>query len=160
MNEKIQSVDVEAIMAEIRKNIEDRGETEKVLSFDETAVSEPCENGITGSVDYDEKALRRYLIMANEDHNIPYYQMIPRGGIKSFIKRSIRKVIAFIVLPLRDAQNRYNSNVIQALWQLEAYTLRPADKLAKQEEDIEKLTERLQMLEKQYEELLAKVDGR
>ena len=63
-------------------------------------------------------------------------------------------------MPLRDAQNRYNSNVIQALWQLEAYTLRPADKLAKQEEDIEKLTERLQMLEKQYEELLAKVDGR
>ena len=171
MNENIQSVDVEAIMTEIRERIAARGETEDVLSFDESTVGEVCEEGIVGSVAYDEKTLHHFVMMSNEEHNIPYYQMIPKGGIKSFIKRSVRKVIAFIVLPLRDAQNRYNAYTVQSLMQLEAYSLEQKQnmeayiaeqevRLEKQEEDMERLTERLQLLEKQYEDLLDKCVGR
>ena len=81
--------------------------------------------------------------------------MIPAGGLKSFVKRSIRKVIAFIVLPLRDAQNRYNAYTVETMMQLEACTLMQQEMLKKQEEDLEKMTERLQKLEKKCEQLLS-----
>lgn len=64
-------------------------------------------------------------------------------------------------MPLRDAQNRFNSNVVQVLTQMEAYSLEQKEyakeqekRLEMQEEDIEKLTQRLQILEKKYEALL------
>lgn len=165
MNENIQSVDVEKIMEEIRANISDRGDTEEVLSFDESSADMEYGSEIAGSVEYNEKDLHHYLVCANQEHNIPFYQMIPKGGLKSFVKRSVRKMIAFIILPLRDAQNRYNANVVQALMQIEAYSLDQKEdmrlhveeqekRVLRQEEDIEKLTERLQVLEKKYEALL------
>ena len=161
MSDSIQSVDVEKIMEEIRANIIARGETAEVLSFDESFADVEYDNEIVGSVEYNEKELHHFLVSANQEHNIPFYQMIPKGGFRSFIKRAIRKLIAFVVLPLRDAQNRYNANVVQVLTQLEAYSLEQIDymkeqerRLAMQEEDIEKLTQRLQILEKKYEALL------
>lgn len=161
MSDSIQSVDVEKIMEEIRANIDARGETAEVLSFDESFADAEYDNEIVGSVEYNEKELHHFLVNADQEHNIPFYQMIPKGGAKSFIKRSIRKLIAFIVLPLRDAQNRFNSNVVQVLTQMEAYSLEQKEyakeqekRLEMQEEDIEKLTQRLQILEKKYEALL------
>ncbi len=165
MSENIQSVDVEKIMEEIRANINARGETDEVLSFDESSADMEYGDEIVGSVVYNDKELHHYVVSANQEHNIPFYQMIPKGGFKSFLKRSIRKMIAFIILPLRDAQNRYNANVVQALMQIEAYSLDQREEMKShveqqekrvmmQEEDIEKLTERLQILEKKYEALL------
>lgn len=166
MSENIQSVDVENIMEEIRANIRARGETGEVLSFDESSADLECENEIVGSVSYSDKELHHYVVSANQEHNIPFYQIIPKGGLKSFVKRFLRRMVAFIILPLRDAQNRYNANVVQALMQIEAYSLDQRDEMrvyvkeqeqrvTRQEEDIEKLTERLQVLEKKYEALLA-----
>jgi len=163
MDQQVKSIDVEAIMKEIRQQIAQRGETEAVLDFDEVTVDRECPEGISASVRYDDKALHHLLASANAEHNIPYYQMIPKGGMKSFVKRSIRKVIAFVVQPLRDAQNRYNFNVVHALMQLEAYTLEQEghtayreqdERFARQEEDIERLTQRIQKLEKRCELLL------
>ena len=155
MEEQMKSINVEEIMAEIRMNIEKRGETPDILDFDEAEADKVCAGGFKGSVRYDENVLHQALSRANEEHNIPYYQMIPAGGLKSFVKRSIRKVIAFIVLPLRDAQNRYNAYTVETMMQLEACTLMQQEMLKKQEEDLEKMTERLQKLEKKCEQLLS-----
>ena len=157
MDQQIKSIDVEAIMEEIRQRIKERGETEEVLGFDETTVDKECMGGVLGSVRYNENELHHYLSCANEEHNIAYYQMILKGGLKSFIKRSIRKLISFIIIPLRDGQNRYNAYTVQTMMQLEAYTLEQNERLKKQEEDIEKLSQRLQTLEKAYEDLKASV---
>lgn len=165
MSENIQSVDVEKIMEEIRANINAREETDEVLSFDESSADMEYGNEIVGSVVYTDKELHHYVVNANQEHNIPFYQMIPKGGLKSFVKRFIRRTVAFIILPLRDAQNRYNANVVHALMQIEAYSLDQREEMqayieeqekraGMQEEDIEKLAERLQILEKKYEALL------
>ena len=45
MSERIQSVDVEAIMAEIREKIKERGYTQEMLSFDEAMADAGIENG-------------------------------------------------------------------------------------------------------------------
>lgn len=164
MDEQIKSIDVEAIMKEIRQQIAARGEVPSVLDIDEAMADKECAEDILESVKYDEKDLHRYLAKANLGHHIPYYQMIPRGGIKSFIKRAIRKIIAFVVLPLRDQQNVFNAFVIQTLLQLEAYTLEQEETVIRREQDrrfamqevaLEKMAQRLAELEKKYEELLA-----
>lgn len=151
MEEQIKAIDVEKIMEEIRANIAGRGETPDVLEFDEAEADTVCAGGIRGSVKYDENVLHQAIAHANEEHNIPYYQMIPKGGLSSFVKRSIRKVVAFLLLPLRDAQNRYNAYTVASVMQLEACTLMQKEMLAKQEEDIERLTQRIAQLEKQCE---------
>lgn len=101
MEEKIIPVNVEEIMKEIRQNIAERGETPDVLSFEEQTADQECEASFLSSAKFSEGELHQEIEMANSGHNIEYYQMIPAGGVKSFIKRSIRKVIAFVVQPLR-----------------------------------------------------------
>lgn len=151
-NNKFESVDVEAIMAQIRANIAARGVEEKILGFEEALADQPCEAGIPGLAGGD-AALHQHIMAASQTHNIPFYQMIPKGGIKSFIKRSIRKLIAPTVLPLRDAQNTFNAEVVQSLMQMEAYTAPSRSLLDKQEELIEQMAKKIEELEKKVEML-------
>lgn len=153
MEEKVIQINVEDIMKEIRQNIADRGETPAILSFDESTVDSECEAGYLSSAKFCATELSKEIHKARQEHNINYYQMIPAGGVKSFIKRSIRKVIAFVVLPLRDAQNQYNAHVVRALTQLEAYTRVDTEMPAKQEELIEKLYKKVDALERRCEAL-------
>ncbi len=153
MDEKIISVNVEEIMKEIRSNIEKRGETPVVLGFDEGTADRECEAGINACAAFSPEVLHQEVAMANGSHNIEYYQMIPAGGVKSFVKRAIRKVIAFIVKPLRDRQNQFNAYVVRSLNQLEDYTLAAAEIPAKQEELLEKAYQKIDALERRIEVL-------
>ena len=147
MDEQIKKVDVEAIMSEIRAEIAAKGEVEVLPGFDEATIDQVCEGGVAVDMNYSAGELHDMITHANEEHNITYYQMIPAGGIKSFIKRSIRKLLAGIFIPIRDAQNRFDSYTVRTFFQLEAYISQLEDRLAVQESDMEKLTERIQELE-------------
>lgn len=151
-NNKIETVDVEAIMSEIRAKIAARSDAEKVLGFNEMFADQECIQGVPG-VEYTDAALHLHIAEASRQHNINFYQMIPKGGLKSFIKRSIRKLIAPTVLPLRNAQNSFNAEVVQALMQLESCTAPSSSLLDKQEELIEQMAKRIEELEKKVEAL-------
>ena len=58
-----------------------------------------------------------------------------------------------MMINVRDAQNVYNANVVQALIQLESYTLEKNDLLEKQEELIEQMAAKIDKLEKRIETL-------
>ncbi len=151
-NNKIETVDVEAIMAEIREKIAARGDAEKVLGFDENFADQECAAGVPG-VEYTDSALHQHIALASQQHNINFYQMIPKGGINSFIKRFIRKLVSPTVLPLRNAQNSFNAEVVQALMQLEGSTAPSRSLLEKQEELIEEMAKRIEKLEKKVKAL-------
>lgn len=153
MEEKVIPVDVEAIMQEIRKNIAARGEDASVLSFSEVMADKACNAGFVASTQYKDETLHHYVVSCNQMHNIAFYQMIPRGGIKSFIKRLIRKMVAPTVMPLRDMQNQFNADAVRAFGQLEAYTLERNDAQEKQDELILELTKKVETLEKRCAEL-------
>ena len=153
MDEKVIQINVEDIMKEIRQNIAARGETPAVLSFDENTVDQECEASFMSTAKFSAAELHQEINLANVEHNINYYQMIPAGGVKSFIKRSIRKVIAFIILPLRNAQNQFNAHVVRSLMQMEAYTMACSEVPEKQEEIIEKLYKKVDALERRCEAL-------
>lgn len=148
MEEKMIPVDVEAIMKDIRAQIADRSDSEKVLSFDEATAGDACQEGFVAREQFSASLLHHHLVASENGHNIAFYQMIPAGGIKSFIKRSIRKLIAPSIIPIREAQNAYNAEVVQSLYQLEAYTMEREARLEKQEEVLEKMSEQIRALEK------------
>ena len=77
MSDKIQTVDVEKIMEEIRRNIKERGYTEEMLSFSEAASDAEIQNGIpVDDAVYNEAELNQYLQSARAGHNIPYYEPV------------------------------------------------------------------------------------
>lgn len=153
MEEKIMPVDVEAIMKDIRASIAARGGNDTILGFDEAMADKECESGFVANGQYVDSTLHHFVVSSDQTRNIPFYQMIPAGGIKSFVKRFVRKLIAPSMIPIRDAQNIYNDHVVQALYQIEAFTLEKNAILEKQEEDIEKLSQMVRELEKKCETL-------
>lgn len=148
MSEKIQSVDVEAIMAEIREKIKERGYTQEMLSFDEAVADADIQNGVSGeNMIYSEGELNQFIHFARASHNIPYYEPIPGNKLKVFIKRVIRKIMAFQMLPLRERQNHFNYYTIQCIRLLDARIGELEDVLTQKEELIEELEMHIQELE-------------
>lgn len=89
MSDKIQTVDVEKIMEEIRRNIKERGYTEEMLSFSEAASDAEIQNGIpVDDAVYNEAELNQYLQSARAGHNIPYYEPMAGNKVKVFAKPS------------------------------------------------------------------------
>ena len=66
MEEQMKSINVEEIMAEIRLNIEKRGEKPDILDFDEAEADKVCAGGFKGSVRYDENVLHHSIVITPE----------------------------------------------------------------------------------------------
>ena len=148
MSERIQSVDVEAIMAEIREKIKERGYTQEMLSFDEAMADADIQNGVSGEkLIYSEGELDQFIHFASAAHNIPYYEPMQGNKVKVFIKRVMRKLMAFQILPLRERQNHFNYYTIQCIRLMDARIGELEDALTQKEELIDELEMHIQKLE-------------
>ena len=148
MSEKIQTVDVEKIMEEIRKNIKERGYTEEMLSFSEAASDAEIQNGIpVDDAIYNETEMNQYIQAARASHNIPYYELMAGNKAKVFVKRVVRKLMAFQMQPLRDRQNQFNYNIIQSVRAMAVHMAELEEALVEKEAIIEELETRIEALE-------------
>lgn len=148
MSDKIQSVDVEAIMKEIQERVKERGYSEEMLSFNEMVVGAEIENGVFGeAIEYNEYAMAEAIKLASATHNIPYYEPMIGNKLKVFIKRIIRKLMAFQMLPIRDRQNQFDYQILQSVRILDAHVNELEDVLLKKEFIIEELERRIHILE-------------
>lgn len=148
MSEKIQTVDVEKIMEEIRQNIKERGYTEEMLSFSEAASDAEIQNGIPADdVIYNEAELNQYLQISRASHNIPYYEPMVGNKVKVFVKRVLRKLMAFQMQPIRERQNQFNYNIIQSVREMAVHMAELEDALVEKEAIIEELETRIEALE-------------
>lgn len=148
MNDKIQSVDVEAIMAEIQERIKEREYSPEMLSFDEVTVGMELQDGVSGdNVMYSDAELSQSIKLASAAHNISYYEPMAGNKIKVFIKRVLRKLMAFQMLPLRDRQNQFNYQILQSVRLLDARVNELEDALLRKEALIEELEARIQTLD-------------
>lgn len=148
MSDKIQTVDVEKIMEEIRRNIKERGYTKEMLSFSEAASDAEIQNGIpVDDAVYNEAELNQYLQSARAGHNIPYYEPMAGNKVKVFAKRVVRKLMAFQMQPLRDRQNQFNYNIVQSVREMAVHMAELEDALVEKEAIIEDLETRIEALE-------------
>ena len=87
-------VDVRKIMEEIRRNIR----KEEDLHFESTL-----------------QGLREALQYINANYDIPYYWNLGPKGIKSFVRRLIRRVLKFLIPPIVERQSKLNAEFVHSI---------------------------------------------
>ena len=142
-------IDVEEIMQQIRENIKKRGETEAILSFDEAKAECKFEEG---TVSIGESDLARLISFATGISGINYYAPIEGNPIKVFVKKVMRKLMSFQMVPYIVQQNNFNASIVQSLQILaEKTNINEMEKFEKilldKERQIEELESRIEELE-------------
>lgn len=152
MQEEIKPIDIEAIMAEIKQNIEERGYKEKDLVFAQFAddYKRQCGAGSLplkyDAADFADK-LRQYDCV----REIIPWKVLHGNKIKVFIQKVIRRAIRFYVDPVVTEQNRNNYLIAYLIAQLEL-----KNNQAINNDEINELKKQVLDLQKEVEELKKK----
>lgn len=134
-------IDVQKIVKEIRMEIENKGYKPSDLSFEDV-------DDMMGPVDIDEydfEVLTYHLDKANRTCFVPWYEPYSTTGIKTIVKKVIRKATAFFIAPITDKQNEFNTASVRTLNQLKYFAAENEKLLIK----IKQLEERIEILEKE-----------
>ncbi len=166
MDTGIQEINVDEIMREIRENIKKRGYSDEMLSFSEVEY----EGGGAGAPEECRlEDLPEYLRQINGGCEVSYYTPIPKKGIKNLVKCAIRKIMAFLILPILAQQNRFNVAVTRSLNcignNMDTLGLDGAGKDSKsyfenQERQTERLETKVLLLEQEIAELKKQLQSR
>lgn len=118
------NINVKEIIEEIRENIAKRNYEEDILSFEDIPGGY-----YTEYKDFNLDRLQLNISNVNDSWQIPIYRHLPSergfiGALKIFLKRAIRKVTKFYVIPFVEDQNNFNSNVTNCLNTINAYILK------------------------------------
>lgn len=151
MAEQMKNIDIEQIMQEIREDIQKRGYKEDDIDFKNITGNVKAVLGV--KTDFSEYELEQAIKGAADMHKIEYYRMIPKGGLKSFIQRSIRKIIKFMMVPMVDQQNQFNYLMIVCQRQMEAFIKEYDVQMEQKDQVIEGLEEKIFQLNKRCEAL-------
>lgn len=145
MSDNKSTIDIEVIMKNIRETIKEKGYTNEMLGFEDIDALYESSAQENGKFSYEKFLVD--LDKVNQNYSIRYYRNVGEKGVKSFIKKSLRKVLSFLILPMAEEQMDFNASVTRCLNQLEHYVKE------QKERDYEELSEKLEKLE---EELRAK----
>ena len=108
-------INVEEIMEQIRENIKERGYDKIPLSFEDIKISEPV---IKGMVKYNPYLFNKEMTYLNNNWNNDWDIPISGGGIRAIIKKTVRKVSRFILIPIVSFQNEYNASNVRLMKQM------------------------------------------
>lgn len=139
------NINIEEIMAEIKREIKEKGLSGEMLSFEDVPYRKTPQAG--GSVS---EALE-YL---NSNYNVQPYKELKGNALKVFFKKVIRKLTKFYIEPAVEDQNGVNSNIVTVLNSLAENSPEKAISKAETLELGQKeLMIRIERLEKENEEL-------
>lgn len=112
--EKEVKVDVEEIMREIRLKIQMDEDLESLPAFEDIPIG--AEGDIVAQ--YAQMNLAKIepsLQYVNASYDVPYYWSFGPAGIKTLLKRVVRKVLKCLIPPILEKQNRFNAHVVNCL---------------------------------------------
>jgi methyl-accepting chemotaxis protein len=138
----INTIDVEKIMEEIRAEIKEKGYTSDMLSFQDV------QHTVVEEYSYNEAEYLELVRRLNTDAYVPWYRDLGVNGVKRFVKKVIRRMISFVVAPMSEEQNRFNSEVCQAVNQLQGYIEQQKHVIETCQKNINLLEEKIARLEK------------
>lgn len=151
MAQQMKEINVEQIMQEIKEDIQKRGYTDENIDFENITGNVKAVLGI--KTDFSAHELECAIRGAADMHRIEYYRMIPKGGVKSFIQRSIRKMVKFMMVPMVDQQNQFNYQTTVCLRQFEAFVKEHDMQMGQKDQMIDRLEEKLFELNQRCEAL-------
>ena len=130
------NINVEEIMKQIKADINAKGYTNDLLSFDDVVVDVSSMN----VVKFDKLQFKEDLYVANHEWNVNPYRPLQGGKIRVFIRKVIRKLVYFFVEPIVMAQDGFNASVVRMMNQMNCY-------IDQQEKEIEELKAKISQLE-------------
>lgn len=130
-----ENINIEEIMAEIRRDIKEKGLIADMLSFEDVPYRSSAQGGNA------EQALE-YL---RANYYIQPYKELKGNPVKVFIKKVIRKLVKFYVEPVVFEQDDFNANAVTVLSSLA-------------EKSSGDLTGRVETLELANKELMTRLD--
>ncbi|MBQ7027383.1 MAG: hypothetical protein IJN14_03175 [Ruminococcus sp.] len=146
------NINIEAIMAQIRQEIKDKGLTSDMLSFEDVPYEKAAD--VSGATLGEAEEAMRWL---NAHYYVQPYKNLAGNPIKVFFKKVIRKLVKFYVEPAVFEQNDVNANTVKALNCLVgAASASGSDSCSS---DVQKqLADRLEIMELSQKELLRRID--
>lgn len=145
MGDNKSTIDIEVIMENIRNTIKEKGYTNEMLGFEDAKEMSDKFTHEDSKFSYEE--FLSNLDKVNQSYTVQYYRNVEGRGIKSFIKKSLRKALSFLILPMVKEQMEFNASITRSMNQLEHYVREEK----KKENDYEELAEKLEKLEKELE---------
>lgn len=140
MNQKMNDINIEEIMSQIREEIKEAGYTDDMLSFDDVELDD-CNFQFEI---FDKGDFNREVYDLNHRWKIQTYRNLNSGKLVTFMKKVIRKMIRFYVDPVVEDQNMFNANIVKTMNLMNCY-------IQEQEATIATLKNRIQQLEKEQE---------
>ena len=99
------SINIEQIMADIRREIKEKGLTSDMLSFDDIPYKKTAQGGSPAeAIDY-----------VTSHYYVQPYQEFKGNPVKVFFKKALRKIMRFYVDPIVMEQNDFNANTAIAV---------------------------------------------
>lgn len=117
MDNEMKEINIEEIMEEIRQKIESRGYCQDIPAFEDISA-DVCIADIPG---FSEKEFDSYLEQVKAHCEVQYYEPITDGRIKKLIKKIMRKLMSFQLVPMTVQQNTFNSFVLGSLRNVQNY---------------------------------------
>lgn len=141
----METINVETIIEQIKREIQEKGYSPSDLSFmDAEEIT-----GLPDSNSYDFGILDENLNMANQCCNVNCYQPLTGNKVAVLIKKLIRKCTSFFVVPVVVNQNEYNAYSVRTLNQIRYFILENAEL----QKTVSELEERVSELEHQVSEI-------
>ena len=132
-----ETIDVKSIMSEIREDIQSKGYTNDMLSFDDVIM----DVGTAQVTKFDKVKFNEEMFIINHEWNVQAYRPLQGGKVSVFIKKVIRKLVYFFVEPIVVSQDGFNASLARTMNQLNCY-------IDEQNEEIKELKSRIEKLEK------------
>ena len=138
------NINIEQIMADIKREIKEKGLTPDMLSFEDIPYKKTAQGGSPAeAVDY-----------VTSHYYVQPYQEFTGNPVKVFFKKVLRKVMRFYVDPIVMEQNDFNANTAIAIKAISEDKSKDMNSRVETLEIVNKeLSKRLEKLERENAEL-------
>lgn len=100
---------IEDIMEEIRRDIKEKNLTSDMLSFEDVPYKRAEDTGVSAD------ELQSSMIYVNSHYNVQPYKALGGNPLYVFVKKVIRRLTKFYVEPVVFEQNDFNAHTVRIL---------------------------------------------
>lgn len=112
----MENINVEQIMAEIRKEIKENGMTVDIPRFDDVPLRDDDTLSVNMNPEADHMGVDpdARISRLESESTVQYYYPMPRG-LKNTVKKVIRKTVHCVFFPIMESQNQFNRDIVSYL---------------------------------------------
>ncbi len=141
-------INVDEIMEQIRAEIKSKGLDSSMLSFEDVPFDKET---AASDVEFSPALLKQSMDYLGARNQLEPYKQLTGNPVTVFIKKVIRKLLKFYIVPLVTEQNAVNYHTSNAVRQLGSYVSGG--------NGIDELTQRIEMLELRQDEYRRETDA-